>query len=146
MEKPSQYQNQCQNFHGQYHPRTSLWPRGSEYKQLKIDAWFHKYLRRCVRARAQSPKRFGKYREGQHFPPRPFFLDHSESSRTYRGPRYTTSHVPQDIKNRVKFAESRHRGHPCRCWYELTIERALRMYHHYLDHTAPPHFRDFRSL
>ena len=44
-------------------------------------------------------------------------------------------------KDRVKLTKSKHRGHPCRYSFELTVERA---YHHYLDHTATPRFRNFR--
>ena len=39
-------------------------------------------------------------------------------------------------KDRVKLTKSRHRGHPCRYWHELTVERALPIYHYYLDRTS----------
>ena len=52
--------------------------------------------------------------------------------------------VVRGYKDRVKFTKFKNRGQPCRHWFELTVEIALSIYHHYLDHTSPQQFRDFR--
>ena len=125
-----------------------------ENRHLKtIDAWFHRYLRRCVGVKASyyshvTNERVWKVSGKPPLPSQTLLSRQLQqladiSAKPPTDPLHHVVFAP-GYKDRVKFTKSRHRGHPSRYWYELTVERALPIYQQYLDHTAPTRFRDYR--
>ena len=125
-----------------------------ENKHLKtIDAWFHRYLRRCIGVKASyyshvTNERVWKVSGRPTLPSQTLLTRQLQQLADIlaKPPTDPLHHVvfSPGYKDRIKFTKSKHRGHPSRYWMELTIERALPIYHHYLDHTASQQFRDFR--
>ena len=118
-----------------------------ENKHLKtIDACFHRYIRRCIRVKASyyslvTNERVWKVSGRLTLPSRTLLTTQFQQLTDIlaKPPAHPLHHVffSPGYKDSIKFTKSRHRGHPNRYWLELTVERALPIYHHYLDHTAP---------
>ena len=118
-----------------------------ENKHLKTtDAWFHRYLWRCIGAKASYYSHVTNGRVWK-VAGRPRLPLQALLTRQLQQLTDILAKPPTDFpgyKDRVKFTKSKNRGHPGCYWFELTVERALPIYHHYLDQTAPQQFRDFR--
>ena len=122
-----------------------------ENRHLKtIDALFHRYLHGCIAVKPSfyshvTNERVQKVSGKMPLPSQTLIGGNSNKSSRLNRPQIhcIMSFSHQDIRIGLSIPKKR-QCHPRRYWFELTVERALHIYHHYLDDTAPPQFRDFR--